>query len=276
MKDWLFENHTPGYGVAWKVSEVIHTEKTPYQELSIVKTIEWGTTLVLDGNVQTTEKDEFMYHEMMAHIAMNSKPNVKRVLIVGGGDGGVAKELLKYDRIQEIDLVEIDERVVINSQKYFPVFKAAFDDPRLKLTITDAIEYVKTSDKEYDLVIIDSSDPIGPAIGLYSLEFYQNINRILAQDGMMVAQSESPIFYQDIFQSVYRNIQEVYPIAKVYLGSVPTYVAGPWSFTVGSKKYDPAQISGDSPDLSELKYYNRETHMAAFCLPPYIKKLLGL
>ena len=274
MKDWLFENHTPGYGVAWKIKQIIHSEKTAYQQLDIVDTVEWGKTLVLDGNVQTTEKDEFMYHEMMVHVALNSKPDVKQVLIVGGGDGGVLKELVKYEQIQGIDLVEIDERVVKNSQQYFPVFAAAFQDPRLVLRIEDAIEYVKTSDKKYDLVIIDSSDPIGPAVGLYSLDFYQNISRILAEDGMMIAQSESPIFYQEIFQSIYQNINAVYPITRVYLGAVPTYVAGPWSFTIGSKKYDPSKIIDDSTMISGLQYYNREIHRAAFCLPPYIEQLL--
>jgi spermidine synthase len=203
---WFYEKHTRGYGVHWKVKKVLHTEKTRFQELSVIDTVEWGKTLVLDGNIQVTERDEFIYHEMIAHIAMNSHPHPQKILIIGGGDGGTAREVLKHDSVQVVDLVEIDERVVENSKIYLPTMACAFNDSRLKLHIEDGIKFVQDTSQSYDLVIVDSSDPIGPAVELYSSRFYQDVYQCLRQDGMIAVQSESPVFYQAKKAQQHRNL----------------------------------------------------------------------
>lgn len=271
---WFYEKHTRGYGVHWKVKEVLHTEKTRYQELAIIDTVEWGKTLVLDGNVQVTESDEFIYHEMIAHTAMNSHPHPQKVLIIGGGDGGTAREVLKHESVQEVDLVEIDDRVVENSKAYLPTMACAFKDSRLNLHIEDGIKFVRDTSELYDLVIIDSSDPIGPAVQLYSTEFYQDVSQCLQEDGMIAVQSESPVFYQDTFVRVFENLNSVFPLVKVCLAPIMTYTAGPWSFTLGSKKWDPERIANDKRSIDGLKYYNDDLHKGAFILPQFIKDML--
>ncbi len=272
---WFYEQHTPGYGVHWRVNKVLHAEKTEYQELAIIDTVECGKTLVLDGNIQVSEMDEFIYHEMIAHTAMNSHPQPEKVLIIGGGDGGTAREVLKHDTVQQVDLVEIDHRVVENSKIYLPSMACSFDDPRLNLHIEDGIQYVQDAREYYDMVIIDSSDPIGPAVQLYSREFYRNVYNRLNNDGMIAVQSESPIFYQDIFVNVFENLSSVFDTVKVCLAPIMTYTAGPWSFTVGSKKWDPERIAGDKRQINGLKYYNEHVHKGAFILPQFIKEMLG-
>ncbi len=271
---WFYEKHTRGYGVHWKVKEVLHTEKTRFQELAVIETVEWGKTLVLDGNIQVTERDEFIYHEMIAHIAMNAHPHPQKILIIGGGDGGTAREVLKHDSVKVVDLVEIDERVVENSKTYLPTMACAFNDSRLKLHIEDGIKFVQDTSQLYDLVIVDSSDPIGPAVELYSSRFYQDVHRCLGQDGMIAVQSESPVFYQDIFVKVFQNLSSVFPLVKVCLAPIMTYTAGPWSFTLGSKKWDPARIADDKKVIDGLKYYNDDLHGSAFILPQFIKDML--
>jgi spermidine synthase len=271
---WFYEQHTRGYGVHWRVNQVLHSEKTRYQELAIIDTLEWGKTLVLDGNIQVTEADEFIYHEMITHTAMNSHPNPEKVLIIGGGDGGTAREVLKHKRVEQVDLVEIDGRVVENSKVYLPSMACSYDDPRLKLYVEDGIKFVQDSQDLYDLVIVDSSDPIGPAVQLYSADFYTDVHRRLQEDGMIVAQSESPVFYQDIFVSVYKNLSSVFSTVKVSLAPIMTYTAGPWSFTIGSKKWDPETIADDKMTINGLKYYNERIHKGAFILPQFIEEML--
>lgn len=273
-ESWFCEKHTEGYQVQWKVKELLHQEKTPFQELVIADLEEWGKTLILDGAVQVTEKDEFIYHEMLAHVAMFSHPDPKRVLVIGGGDGGTAREVLKHPGVETLDMVEIDARVVENSRKYLPTISCALEDPRLNLYFEDGIKFVQQAEEQYDIVLVDSSDPVGPAIELYGEPFYQDVHEILAGDGMIAVQSESPIFYQDIFQTIYSNLNSIFPLVKVYLATVPTYVSGPWSFTIGSKKNDPEQIDSDRPDVDGLEYYNEDVHTSAFALPQYIKKYL--
>lgn len=272
---WMNEINTDGYRVQWKINNILHTETTDYQQLSIVDTVEWGKALVLDGALQVSEKDEFIYNEMITHVAMHSHPQPEKILIIGGGDGGALREVVKHKAVKAIDMVEIDGRVIENCKKYLPSIACAFDDPRLNLYLEDGIKFVANSQKKYDIVIIDSSDPVGPAVQLYSKEFYENVYNILASDGMMVAQSESPIFYQDIFVSVFHSLSSIFPQAYVYLAAVPTYVSGPWSFMIGSKEYNPLEIIDDRDTINGLKYYNEGIHKGAFNLPQYVRELLG-
>ncbi|MDD2586673.1 MAG: polyamine aminopropyltransferase [Syntrophomonadaceae bacterium] len=272
---WMNEINTDGYRVQWKINNILHTETTDYQQLSIVDTVEWGKALVLDGALQVSEKDEFIYNEMITHIVMHSHPQPEKILIIGGGDGGALREVVKHKDVKAVDMVEIDGRVIENCKKYLPSIACAFDDPRLNLYLEDGIKFVANSKEKYDVVIIDSSDPVGPAVQLYSKGFYENVFKVLASDGMMVAQSESPIFYQDIFVSVFDSLSTIFAQTYVYLATVPTYVSGPWSFTIGSKKYSPLKIIDDRETINGLKYYNAGIHKGAFNLPQYVKELLG-
>jgi len=271
---WFNEKNTDGYEVKWKINKILHRERTPFQELAVLETQEWGKALILDDALQVSEKDEFIYHEMITHVPMCSHPNPRNVLIIGGGDGGTLREVCKHASLDSVDMVEIDARVVEVSRSHFPLIASAFDDSRLNLFFRDGIEFVKDPPRGYDLVIVDSSDPVGPAQQLFTREFYTNIYNCLKDDGMMVVQSESPLFYQDVFNSVYQNLGAVFPIVRVYLASIPTYVSGPWSFTIGSKVYEPEQALGDRKTIDDLKYYNEQIHAAAFALPQYIKDLL--
>jgi len=272
---WFNEQNTPGYSVQWKVIQQLHKETTPFQELMIVELAEWGRTLILDGAVQYTEKDEFIYHEMIAHVPLMSHPRPEKVLIIGGGDGGTLREVLKHPQVAGVDMVEIDQRVVETSKVFLPGVASGFDDPRTRLIIDDGIKYVHETKQKYDVILVDSSDPVGPAIELYSRPFYQDIYQALADDGILVVQSESPLYYGQLFDSIVGNLKDIFPITRVYLATVPTYVSGPWSFTAASKTYDPMQIADDTAIIDGLKYYNKQIHQAAFALPQFILERLG-
>ncbi|MGI6453782.1 MAG: polyamine aminopropyltransferase [Syntrophomonadaceae bacterium] len=272
---WFTESHTEGYEVRWKIKDILHIEKSDYQSIAVLDTVEWGKALVLDGIVQITEADEYVYHEMIVHPSMFTHPQPNDVLIIGGGDGGTLREVAKHKEVQSVDMVEIDLKVIESSKKFFPSVSSSLDDPRLNLYVEDGVEFVKKPPRRYDVVIVDSSDPIGPATQLYSLEFYRNIGKALKDDGILVVQSESPIFYRDLFASIVKNIHAVFANAYVYQAFVPTYVSGPWTFTMGSKRYNPCKLSSDIQMLNGLKYYNESIHRAAFCLPEYIKNLIS-
>jgi spermidine synthase len=270
---WIYEKHTESYGVSWKITDILYQEKSEFQEITVVNSEKWGRMLLLDGVVQTTENDEFMYHEMITQVAMHSHPDVKKVLVIGGGDGGTINQIAKHPGVEQIDLVEIDGKVIDTCQKYFPCFQDGFFDSRTNIIIQDGIDFVKNTKSKYDLVIVDSSDPTGPAIGLFTTAFYHCVYQALQNDGMMVTQSESPLFYDDIFTSIYHNISSVFGNAYIYWGTVPTYISGPWTFTIGSKKYNPRNYLNNKTAL-KLKYYSQAVHQAAFVLPEFIKKQL--
>lgn len=273
-ENWICETHTSGYEVRWKITGVLHRERTAYQELMVVETVELGKALILDGALQIADKDEFIYHEMISHVPVHSHPHPERILVIGGGDGGTVRELTRYPNVKQIDLVEIDKCVIQASQRFFPAVACGFEDSRVNVYIQDGLEFVQEQHGPYDIIIVDSSDPVGPAVQLFSYDFYANLDQRLAEDGMMVIQSESPIFYEQQFRNAYHNIARVFPITRVYLASIPTYVGGPWSFTIGSKKHQPDLLCSDRIQPPGLKYYNREVHKASFVLPGFVARML--
>jgi spermidine synthase len=270
---WVTEYQTPSLGFACKVKETLAVEQTPFQYLSIVDTEQFGRMLLLDGMVMTTEKDEFVYHEMITQIALNSHPRPEQVLIIGGGDGGALREVVNHPLVEKGTLVEIDARVVENSKIYFPELSCSFQSPRAEVIIDDGISYVKQQKDKFDIIIIDSTEPVGPAVQLFQPEFYQAVYEALKEDGMLVAQSESPFFNQDIIKMVNEGVKMVFPLTKLYLAAVPTYPSGLWSFTVGSKKHDP-ELVVNKPQ-KPLKYYTSEIHQAAFKLPAFVGEIIG-
>jgi len=273
MELWYTEKQTPNHGITTKISRTIHTEKTPYQQLDIIETNQFGRMLVLDGMVMTTQKDEFVYHEMISHVALNTHPNPKKVLVVGGGDGGAIREILKHSSVEQAVLAEIDGRVIETSKEYLPEIAGALDDPRVDIQVVDGIEYIHQHKAMFDIIMVDSTEPIGPAVGLFEKGFYQGIYEALKEDGILVAQTESPWFNGELIKRVFKDIQAIFPITRLYTVSIPTYPSGLWSFTMGSKKYDPLEVDEGRLKTFETKYYSPSIHKAVFQLPKFVEEL---
>jgi len=269
---WVTEYQTPALGFSLKISKTLRVEQTQFQHLAVVETDQFGRMLLLDGMVMTTDVDEFVYHEMITQVALNSHPNPQKVLIIGGGDGGALREAVRHPLVKEATLVEIDGKVIEASKEFFPDLACAFDDPKAEVVVDDGIAYVAKHKGEFDVIMVDSTEPVGPAVELFSASFYQQCFEALKDDGMLVVQSESPFLNADVIKMAYEGIMGSFPVTKLYLASIPTYPSGLWSFTIGSKKYDPAQPLNENPN--ELKYYNPDVHRAAFQLPGFAKKLL--
>ncbi|MCL6447719.1 MAG: polyamine aminopropyltransferase [Armatimonadetes bacterium] len=274
MNFWFTELQTPDMALSCRTKTMLHYEKTPFQELAVYDTVQFGRMLVLDDVIQTTVNDEFVYHEMITHVALNTHPSPRRVLVIGGGDGGTIREIVKHRVVEKATLVEIDGRVIEAAKRFFPEISCALDDPRVEVIIDDGIRHVREHRGVYDLIIVDSTDPVGPAEGLFSAAFYRDVFEALTADGLFVAQTESPFFNGDLITRVFKDIAGLFPVARLYLACVPTYPGGLWTFTLGSKKYDPLQV--EATGLPELgtRYYSPAVHRSAFILPPFVADLL--
>lgn len=274
MDLWLKEQQIKDAAMTYKIKETLVRKKTKYQDLAIVDTEAFGRMLILDGIVQTTVKDEFVYHEMITHIPLNTHPCPKKVLVVGGGDGGVIREILRHESVSKIVLCEIDEEVVIQCKKYLPEISCGLSDKRCEIFIGDGIKYVKEHKNEFDVVIVDSTDPFSIAEGLFGGNFYKDIYEALTEDGIFIAQTETPFFLPDTVKGVYTDAKAVFPVTKLFMAAIPTYPGGYWSFTIGSKKYDPENVDISKIQDDNMKYYNKELHKACFVLPSYIRDIL--
>ena len=226
-----------------------------------------------------TEKDEFIYHEMITHVPMAVHPNVKDVLVIGAGDGGVVRELCRYPEIEHIDLVEIDQMVVEVCRKYLPQTACQLDDPRVNIHYEDGLRFIRAKADAYDLIIVDSTDPFGPGEGLFTKEFYGNCYKALKADGIMVNQHESPFYEEDALamQRAHKRIIESFPISRVYQAHIPTYPSGHWLFGFSSKKYHPVKDLDAARWQARgipTKYYTTNLHRGAFALPAYVEHLL--
>ncbi|MGE5631000.1 MAG: polyamine aminopropyltransferase [Caulobacteraceae bacterium] len=275
MDLWLKEAQIENSAMTYKIKETIHTEKTKYQDLAVVDTYEFGRMLLLDGIVQLTIRDEFVYHEMITHVPLFTHKNPKKVLVIGGGDGGAIREILKHESVEKAVLCEIDDRVVEISKRYFPEVSCGLDDPRAEVFIGDGIKYVLERKNEFDVIIVDSTDPFGAAEGLFNVNFYNSLYDCLTDDGIFVAQTETPFYLPNVVKRVFKDIKKAFPITKMYLASIPTYPGVLWSFTMGSKKYDPEKIDADSIPKIETKYYHEKLHAACFVLPKYVNELIS-
>lgn len=275
MELWYTEKQTPNVGITCKITETLHSEQTPFQHMSVINTEQFGRMLVLDGMVMTTIKDEFVYHEMISHVALNTHPNPENVLVIGGGDGGAIREVIKNPKVKKATLVEIDGRVIEVSKQYLPEIAVALEgNPKVEVLVDDGIAHINKMKDTYDVILVDSTEPIGPAEGLFALDFYRQIHEALKADGIMVAQTESPFFNDDLIRRVYKDIASVFPLTKLYLASIPTYPSGLWSFTMGSKQWDPEQVDESTLPQLETKYYSPDIHKSVFRLPNFVKELL--
>ena len=277
---WCTETLYPDVKISLK-GKLLYKEKTPYQDLKIYKTERFGNLLLLDGAIQTTEKDEFIYHEMLTHTVMLIHPQPKRILIIGGGDGGILKEVIKYKDVESIYLVEIDKRVIEISQKYLKtICQNAFEDKRVNIIIEDGAKFVKKTKEKFDIVIVDSPDPVGVAKVLFSSKFYKNIFNCLKKDGLMIRQTGSTILQESELEENWKILNKIFPYVWIHLIATPTYIGGFFSLTVASKKIDLFKIDIDKLEKKfnrlkiKTKYYNPYLHIASSVLPEYIRRKL--
>ncbi len=278
MELWFSEMHTPNVKMSIRVDKQLYTEESEFQRIDVFQSEEFGRFLTLDGIMMLTEKDEFIYHEMITHVAMASNPEIKKILVIGAGDGGTIRELCRYTTVERIDMVEIDERVVAVCREYLRQTACRLDDSRVHIYYEDGLKYVRRKANEYDLIIVDSTDPFGPGEGLFTSEFYGNCYNALTENGILVNQHESPYYSDDAraMQRAHKRINEFFPICRVYQAHIPTYPSGHWLFGYASKTVDPLKADADKWNAlgMETQYYNTDLHKGCFMIPNYVKKLL--
>lgn len=269
---WFTEYQTDSLSLGLRIESILWTETTPFQDMLVAETETYGRLLALDGAVQTTIGDEFVYHEMITHVPLFMLDTPKKVAVIGGGDGGAIREILKHPSVEEAHLVEIDARVVDAARQYFPEISIALGDARAFVHETDGIEWVKTA-RDFDVIIVDSTDPVGPAEGLFQAEFYQSISRALTPNGILVAQSESPFLHQALIRQMQDGMKTAFPEVNLYLASIPTYPTGLWSFLMASRlPHEPSPRCDNLP--IETRYWTPELQRAAFVLPKFVKDLM--
>lgn len=280
MELWYTEEWTNQVRFSIKVKEHLHTEQTEFQQIDVFSSDEFGNFFTLDGLMMVTEKDEFIYHDMIVHPAMAVNPAIKNVLVIGAGDGGTVRELTRYSSLEHIDMVEIDKRVVEVCQEYLPITACKLTDKRVTLIFEDGLKFARDAkDATYDLIIVDSTDPIGPGEGLFTIDFYRNCYRILSANGILINQNESPYFdfNRREMKRAHDKLKVIFPIAKTYQAHIPTYPSGHWLFGFASKNMNPI-TDGNFKKWNDLglktRYYNTDLHIGAFALPTYVKELL--
>lgn len=279
MELWYTEQHTKDVRFSIKVTDVLYTGYSGIQQIDVFQSLEFGKFLTLDGLMMLTEKDEFIYHEMLVHVPMAVKNNVKTVLVIGAGDGGTVREICRYPFLEQIDMVEIDEMVVEVCSKYMPQTASCFSDKRVNIRYEDGLRFIRDKVNEYDVIFVDSTDSFGPGEGLFTREFYGNCYKALKDDGILVNQHETPYYekYAEQMKKAHNRISEFFPICKVYQAHIPTYPSGHWLFGFASKSYDPVRdIKGREWEKNGIKtkYYNSDIHKGSFALPTYVNDLL--
>lgn len=278
-----YEYYNERTGLTVGINKLLFSEKTPYQTVEVYETDTWGNMMTIDGIVMLSEKDEFVYHEMLSHVAMFTHPRPERVLIIGGGDGGTAREVMRHDSVKQVDLVEIDEAVVRAAKEFLPEV-GDWDNPKLNVKFENGIKLIQDIEEPYDVILIDGSDPVGPAEGLFEKPFIRSCYDALSEQGVFAAQTEGPWeeeFHQSMSQ-VYHALDETYDVSRMYLAYIPLYPAGMWSFCLGSRREDPLtnttleRISRGMDHFGhELNYYNEDVHRGCFALPNFVQDILN-
>lgn len=269
-------------GLTVGINKLLFSKQSKYQLIEVYETDTWGNLLTIDGMVMLSEKDEFVYHEMLVHTAMFAHPKPQEVLIIGGGDGGSAREVLKHTSVVQVDMVEIDETVIQASKKYLPNV-GDWSNKRLNVRVEDGVEFLKNTEKKYDVIIIDGSDPVGPAEGLFEKSFIELCSNALNHNGILTAQTESPWVkeYHPSMRQIFNALGDIYQTSAMYLAYIPLYPAGMWSFAFASNQINPLsnevmqRINADSNNIiPHLKYYNKEIHKSSFALPNFVADII--
>lgn len=279
MEMWFHDEHTDNVKLAIRVDYQVFSAQSEIQRIDVLESKEFGKILVVDGDLMLTEKDEFIYHEMISHVPMAVHPHVERILVIGGGDGGVVRELAKYDTVEQIDVVEADPLLVEVCRKYFPQMACSLNDPRVHIYHEDGLRFIRSKSDAYDLIIIDSPNPFGAGEGLFTKEFYGNCFNALHEDGIMINQHESPFYKEEAFQCqrMHKRIIESFPISRIYQAHIPSYPSGHWLFGFASKRYHPIHdMDGIQWKLRgiQTKYYLPRLHEGVFALPAYVEELV--
>ncbi len=279
MEMWFHDEHTDNVKLAIRVDYQVFSAQSEIQRIDVLESKEFGKILVVDGDLMLTEKDEFIYHEMISHVPMAVHPQVERILVIGGGDGGVVRELAKYDTVEQIDVVEADPLLVEVCRKYFPQMACSLNDPRVHIYHEDGLRFIRSKSDAYDLIIIDSPNPFGAGEGLFTKEFYGNCFNALHEDGIMINQHESPFYKEEAFQCqrMHKRIIESFPISRIYQAHIPSYPSGHWLFGFASKRYHPIHdMDGIQWKLRgiQTKYYLPRLHEGVFALPAYVEELV--
>lgn len=274
---WVEEKYKEILGIRYKVNNVLFSGKSEFQTVDVVETSSHGKMLLNDGFVMITERDEFIYHDMITHVPMFTHKTPKNVLVIGGGDGGTAREVLRHKSVEKCTMVEIDKMVVDACREHIPQTSSIFNNSKLDLVIGDGLAFVKETTEKYDVIIVDSTDPIGPAGPLFDQEFYQDIYNCLSEDGIVVAQGESVFYEAEMQKKLMEILSTTFPVAQIYNYNNMTYPGGLWSFVMGSKKYHP--IKDFNKDLVgssglDFQYYCPEIHQGAFALPHFMRENL--
>ena len=278
MEMWFHDEHTDNVKLAIRVDYQVFSAQSEIQRIDVLESKEFGK-IVVDGDLMLTEKDEFIYHEMISHVPMAVHPQVEKILVIGGGDGGVVRELAKYDTVEQIDVVEADPLLVEVCRKYFPQMACSLNDPRVHIYHEDGLRFIRSKSDAYDLIIIDSPNPFGAGEGLFTKEFYGNCFNALHEDGIMINQHESPFYKEEAFQCqrMHKRIVESFPISRIYQAHIPSYPSGHWLFGFASKRYHPIQdMDGIQWKLRgiQTKYYLPRLHEGVFALPAYVEELV--
>lgn len=274
---WYSELHDGLSGLTIKVDRIVESIHSEFQRIDVLETKDFGKLLVLYGSLMVGDNDNNSYNEMITHVPLFTHPNPNNVLIIGGGDCGALTEVLKHPEVEKCTMCEIDKMVVETAKKHFPNLTKGCSDPRANIMFEDGKKFIETTDEKFDIIILDLSDPVGPAADLFQKEFHQAVYNRLNDDGILVAQSESPFYNKKTVESLFLNFYSIFPIVKMYTCFMPIYPSAYWSFGYCSKKYDPI-INFDIEKYNSLnletKYYNDEIHKASFALPQFVKDIL--
>ena len=279
IENGYYHEITPsGFGIAIKAGKVLFSDNSPFQKVEVFETdSQLGRVLTLDDLMMTTEGDEYHYHEMIAHIPMMQHPCPKSVLVIGGGDGGTIREVMKHKTVERAVLCEIDGMVIDACKQFLPTISCELDNPKVEILVQDAIEYIKDKKDEFDIILIDSTDPMGPGEGLFTEEFYTNGKNSLKKGGIVAAQSESPFVNREEIKKMYNLLKKVFPTVSTYTSNIPTYPGGYWAWAFCSVDVKPLEYFNEeraAEIIPTCKIYNKEYHNARFALPNHLKELL--
>ncbi|MEZ4452069.1 MAG: polyamine aminopropyltransferase [Nannocystaceae bacterium] len=273
--EWFYEHYKDRSATGIRLDRLVHAEQSAYQSIKVYETVGHGRLLTLDDLVMLTELDEFVYHELLTHLPLCAHPRPERVLVVGGGDGGTVRECLRHPEVAEVVLCEIDERVTRVCQAHIPSVAGDVDDPRVTLVFADAIAYVREHPGAFDAILVDSTEPEGPAAGLFARDFFVDLRRALRPGGVISAQTESPFYAADTVRAAFTGLRTVFAEVHAYYGAIPTYPSGCWTFALASDTRTPADVDAARATALGGRYVNEGVIRGAFLLPEFIRRLVA-
>jgi len=271
---WFYEPYHDISAIGIHITELRHHEQSPFQDIKVYDTVGHGRLLLLDDMVMLTELDEFVYHDLITHIPLCVHAAPRQVLVVGGGDGGTVREVLKHPGVERVVLCEIDERVSRVCQRWIPSVAGRLDDPRVELVFSDAVDYVRSHAAAFDVALVDSSEPIGPAAGLFAGSFFADLRQALRPGGVISAQTESPFYAAGTVRAVFNELRGVFREVHGYIGNIPTYPGGCWTFALASDDRSPATLDERRAQALRCDYFNPAIARAAFALPEFARRLV--